>query len=312
MLLSLALTATLVTGCISSRETGTPAAGSSTECPEFVLRPLEGTTPIITSSELVVGRDRFAFALEREGQLLEGATVRVGFFAPCKPDAPQQTLDAAWRGLSSKEQDHTHADGELHSEPGGIYAVGVSFDREGQWLAEFTIGEAEPETVKVMFSVRAQGSTPPIGAPAPRSQTAVLAPGGNIQQIDTSRPPHPEMLQISIADAIAQKKPSLVVFATPAFCKSRVCGPVFEEVALLYPEYAGRVTFIHVEPYELDAQGQPVLKDNNFVPVASMTEWGFPSEPWVVLIDANGNVAAKFEGLTNRDEVAQAIDAMLG
>ena len=63
------------------------------------------------------------------------------------------------------------------------------------------------------------------------------------------------------ASAVAARKPFVVVFATPKFCKTAQCGPTLDRVkpiAAAHPD----VTFINVEPYQLepiDGQLQPVL-----------------------------------------------------
>jgi hypothetical protein len=57
---------------------------------------------------------------------------------------------------------------------------------------------------------------------------------------------------MTVAEAIQSKKPTVVTFATPAFCQTRFCGPVVDEVVLpLAKDYAGRANFIHIEPYNL-------------------------------------------------------------
>ena len=57
---------------------------------------------------------------------------------------------------------------------------------------------------------------------------------------------------MTVAEAIDTKKPTLIAFATPAFCQTRFCGPVIEEVvAPLAKDYRGRANFVHIEPYRL-------------------------------------------------------------
>jgi hypothetical protein len=106
-----------------------------------------------------------------------------------------------------------------------------------------------------------------------------------------------------------------VVFATPAFCESRTCGPALDLVKQVAPAYAGRVTFIHVEPYRLElANGriQPVLSATGHPqPIRAVIQWGLPTEPYAFVVDAHGKVAAKFEGPAYPDELKSALDAVL-
>ena len=133
--------------------------------------------------------------------------------------------------------------------------------------------------------------------------------------MSTDTDPDPAYYTLSIADAIAASKPFVVVFATPAFCTSGVCGPALDQVRSISDLYAGQVNFIHVEPYFLelvnghaqprvDAAGRPQT-------VPAVADWGLPTEPYVFVVDGNGKVAAKFEGMAYPDELTAALDALL-
>jgi hypothetical protein len=116
------------------------------------------------------------------------------------------------------------------------------------------------------------------------------------------------MHNITVADALSARQPIVLAFATPAFCQSRICEPVMETIMdPLSAKYAGRATFIHIEPYVL-----PELRASNVrVPVPATQEWRLLDEPWVFVIDHAGRVAAKFEGITALDEVDAALQAAL-
>jgi hypothetical protein len=62
------------------------------------------------------------------------------------------------------------------------------------------------------------------------------------------------------------------------------------------------VTFVHVEPYDV-----PKALDGELVNVPAVGEWGLPTEPWVFVVDAEGNIAARFEGTVGADELDQAL-----
>ena len=88
-------------------------------------------------------------------------------------------------------------------------------------------------------------------------------------KISTDTNPDPAFYKTSVADAIAEKKPFILVFATPKFCKSAQCGPTLDQLKPIAAANPG-VTFINVEPYELklvDGQLQPVLDANSDPPV---------------------------------------------
>jgi peroxiredoxin len=47
-------------------------------------------------------------------------------------------------------------------------------------------------------------------------------------------------------------------------------------------------------------------------PVPATREWQLRSEPWVFVIDRQGRIAAKFEGIMALEEVEAALLAVLG
>jgi hypothetical protein len=140
------------------------------------------------------------------------------------------------------------------------------------------------------------------GTPAPRSQNLIASDVQDLRQIDTSDPPDPRLHQARIADAIAQGKPQVIVFATPQFCSSRVCGPVVDVVRTLLPTYGDRVIFTHQEIWQ-DAVA------HEFFP--TVEEWNLQTEPWIFVVDAQGIVRAKFEGLTTAHEIEAALLQLL-
>ena len=92
------------------------------------------------------------------------------------------------------------------------------------------------------------------------------------------------------------------MFATPKFCTSRVCGPVVDVVRLLLPTYSERVVFTHQEIWQ-DVTTQRVSP--------TVEEWRLHSEPWIFVVDGQGIIRAKFEGLTTAREIATALQQML-
>jgi hypothetical protein len=52
--------------------------------------------------------------------------------------------------------------------------------------------------------------------------------------------PDPELHQTTIAQAIADRRPLVVVFSTPVYCVSQFCGPIADLIAELAPRYPRR------------------------------------------------------------------------
>jgi hypothetical protein len=119
-----------------------------------------------------------------------------------------------------------------------------------------------------------------------------------------------------VKEALADRQPFVLVFATPAFCRTRTCGPALDIVKTAARKVGSKVAFIHVEPYQLqvvDGALQPVFDEQGQLQVVpSVNEWGLRTEPYVFVVDANGHVAAKFEGVAGEDELLDAIAKVAG
>jgi len=139
----------------------------------------------------------------------------------------------------------------------------------------------------------------PVGSPVPHSRNLTVKDVSDLTIIDASAHPSPDMHTETVADALAAHHPTLVIFATPAYCQSRTCAPELEVVRKLEPTYQGKVDFIHIEIW------QDPLK--TYMP--AVREWHLPSEPWIFIIGRDGKISAKFEGPTTRDEIDAALAA---
>lgn len=263
--------------------------------------------PRLVNNELAVGTRRIMVLLEdRQGVNLTSPdlAVQIGLY-----DLVASTATAV-----------THATGTfrwLIPDTKAIYTAPADFTHAGDWGLEVTTQPAgqAAQTARLVFSVRDKSATPAIGDSAPLSDTLTATDPGTLSAISTDAHPDPAFYRLSVREAVVAGKPFVLVFATPLFCTSGTCGPALDLVKQVAPAYAGRVNFIHVEPYVLhvqDGQLQPVIDVTGYPkPVRAVVEWGLPSEPFVFVVDARGKVAAKFEGMAYPDELTAALDALL-
>jgi hypothetical protein len=258
--------------------------------------------PILVDAQDPVGRTRFLFALADEKNNPIGSPdlpVTVAFYDVAK-STTQPTATAVakfvWAITGQK----------------GVYVVDATFGEPGDWIAEFaTSKDGIAEKTRVQFQVSATSSTPAVGSKAPDTPTPTLADvGGDVHQISTDQAPDPAFYRVSEHDALAQHKPFVLVFATPAFCQSRQCGPTLDAVKDFAKTEPG-ITFINVEPYKLQyANGslQPVFDANgNLQPTDVTNAWGLFSEPWIFVVDGNGIVQGSFSLIFTTDELKAAV-----
>ena len=136
--------------------------------------------------------------------------------------------------------------------------------------------------------------------PIASNNPTVASTGGDFSKLTTRTPPDESLLEHSIAESLQAKAPFVVTFSTPKFCSSRTCGPVVdvvEEVASRFE--GGDVRFIHVEVYE----GNDPAKGYN----RWMQEWGLTTEPWTFLVDRDGKIVERYEGVVSVNELEQAV-----
>src|SRR5918995_4183099 len=192
----------------------------------------------------------------------------------------------------------------------GVYeATGVVFDTAGVWVAEVTadVQGLGPQTAQASFAVQEHPTLPAPGDHAqPTKNLTVRSKGVPLAAVDSRAAtegtiPDPELHRWTIARAIAEGRPALVVFATPVFCQSKFCGPVTDMVEDLSRRFDDRAVFIHIE----------IWRDyDNQVLNRAAVDWLWPqmpngdlTEPWLFLIGADGTIVDRWSSMWSEREV---------
>ena len=152
----------------------------------------------------------------------------------------------------------------------------------------------------VQADVTDKGKVPDVGDKAPVIDTPTVASvGGDVKKIDTRLPP--SNLHAKNFRDVVGKKPVVLLFATPALCQTRVCGPVVDVAEQVKAEHGKDAEFIQME----------IFRDNDvkkgYRP--QVRAYNLPTEPWVFAIDKDGKVAARIEGPFSAAELERAVDA---
>ncbi len=183
----------------------------------------------------------------------------------------------------------------------GFLVANVDLDVSGRWevVLEPENGKSTPPTP---FAVQATSPVPAVGDSA-----IVVAsrthPEFALEEISSDNNPDPTLYELSLDDALTNGQPTVIAFATPAFCMTATCGPTLDVVKAVKANYPG-VDFVHVEIFDdLAAAAGGTLET-----VAAVDAWGLPSEPWVFVVDADGIVTARFEGAIGADELRRALE----
>ena len=262
--------------------------------------------PSLISSQLTVGPNRFLLTVvDKANKLIAAPTVPIDlrFFNLAKDPA---TPLSATTG--------TYMDSGNGS---GLYRTSVNFDCSGDWGVEVVVHQVSGDsTARVGFNVLSSTTTPAIGATAPKADTPTATDAAGIAAISTDPQPDADFYRLTITQAITSGKPSLIVFATPAFCQTRVCGPTLQLIKTAAALFKGQVNMVHVEPYlmhQTSAGLQPILDPSGQLQIVpAVLIYGLQDEPFTFVVDAAGKVTAEFEGIVGTDELTAALQAVTG
>ena len=166
-----------------------------------------------------------------------------------------------------------------------VYSTQLDFPSDGEWRIAALVKEGDELTAALLPSaiVGEFQQVPRPGQPAPSIHTPVPADvGGDLSEITTRVPPDTQN-KVDYADALG-KRPIVLLFATPKFCQSRVCGPVVDVAEQAKQEYGDEAAFIHMEIYNDNDPGKGVRPQ--------VRAFHLPSEPWLFTIDREGRVGA--------------------
>lgn len=182
-----------------------------------------------------------------------------------------------------------------------VYSTRLDLPSEGEWRLGAIVkqdGELKGAVLPAV-EVGEFKSFPKVGETAPMIHTPTAQDaGGDLSKITTRIPPD-TLNKVDYADALG-KKPIVLLFATPKFCQSRVCGPVVDVAEQAQHEYGDEADFIHMEIYN----------DNDPAKGArpQVRAFHLPTEPWLFTIDRRGRIAAEVEGAFGLKLMHEAVD----
>ena len=143
---------------------------------------------------------------------------------------------------------------------------------------------------------------PAVGEKAPDIATDTPASVGGKLSLLTTRTPPESMHAVSLRQVLGHR-PVALLFSTPQFCVSRVCGPVTDVTVDLQHEFGDRIAFIHQEVYAGNQPHQGLR--------AQMKAFHLQTEPWLFAINRRGVIVARLEGAFGTTELRAALQKAL-
>jgi hypothetical protein len=293
-----------------------------------VLKAADGSAEVLVEPAALVfypGRNRYPFEIyERDRSPISDAEVALYYAKVPQPKpgaksksgnrgpvarAETQALDepavgpfpAATESLASAPRFRAESTAADPNAAGVVYSAELEFPGEGEWRVA-AILEDEGELKAALLPSVVVGEfkrvlKPGRKAPVIHTPTAQDA-GGDVSKITTRIPPDSQN-KVDYADALG-KEPIVLLFATPQFCQSRVCGPVVDVAEQAKHEYGDKAAFIHMEIYNENDPGQGVRPQ--------VRAFHLPTEPWLFAIDREGIVRDTIEGAFGLKLMHQAVD----
>jgi hypothetical protein len=190
-----------------------------------------------------------------------------------------------------------------HSELTGFYAAPLELTQAGNWMVAATLeldgGRAAARgAVPVVAAADAPAA---VGSKARAVRTPVATTAAQRTKICTRKPACP-LHTISLDDALRAGRPAVVNFATPLLCSSRMCGPVVDEQMVVAAKLGDKASFVHVELF-------PDRDPNK--PAPALVAYGFTTEPWLLVVDRERVIRARFEGPVTAAQIEAALRPLL-
>ena len=249
-------------------------------------------------TDISVGKNRIAFAIldPDKGVITpESLDVSTYYLDDENPNKKIETLETTFRKWPNGK---------------GVYTTNANFTESGRWGIGITLFyNNEPHKISASIVVIEKSKTPPIDSKAPIVETKTISSFQKISEITSDPTPYIPLYKISLKDSLESKTPTIILFATPAFCQTGTCGPQLDIIKNLSLKWHDEFNFIHSEIYsnlnELDGD------ISNAKISKAATAWNLPSEPWTFVTDSSGKIVSKFEGFTTEKELEESIKSIL-
>jgi hypothetical protein len=277
-----------------------PARGRSLEEVISEATPTNDIVPSPAGMVYTPGPNRFGFGVfTAGGEQITDAEVAI-YAAPGPKGRAVGPFPARIESLETAPAFEARTTADDPDAARVVYVTELDLEETGEWRLVAMIRRGTELLAGRLPSivVKDYGEIPAVGEPAPAVHTPTAEDVGDLGEIDT-RDPHDTMHDTDLAEVIG-KRPVVLLYATPALCVSRVCGPVVDVAEELKSEVGDDVAFIHSEVYRDNDPNAGILPQ--------LREYGLETEPWLFVLDSEGRVSTRIEGAFSLEELRAAVE----
>jgi hypothetical protein len=218
---------------------------------------------------LRTGSNRFAFGVFNVDRS-QVTDAKIALYAAPGPNGKGPAIGPFPARIDSLQTEAAYHSKTTADDPAAAlaaYVTEIPFDRPGQWTIAAIVKKGDSNQAVFLPDVAAVGAFPDV-------------------------------------PNVVGKKPVVLLFASPALCVSRTCGPVADVTEQVKQQFGDKVAFIHQEPYA----------DNNINKGLRQPakDFNLPGEPWVFVIDRNGVISSEIEGPFGVDELTRDVEKVAG
>jgi len=315
--------AALAAACSSNSPSVTPTSGASASAsPTPFTEPgsiaeMQQTAAVHLSmlsgadeqAPFTPGKQVLSFALAAPGaSFITGLSPQV-YISKDRYKKALGPFKTSWYPFTGYEKTHDHSP-ETPLIAGGVYSVELDVPSTGNWgVAAVLTAEGKHGVGESAFPVAPHAANE-VGSKAVSVATPVGTTEAKLKQICTREPPC-RLHATSLASALENGMPPVVVFSTPLLCQSKFCGPVTDEVILVQQKYGSRAHVLHVEEFlpGPNIQPPPPTAANRS---PGFKAWHLLSEPWVFVVNRKGIITARLgPGPTVAPQIEQELQKVL-
>jgi hypothetical protein len=160
----------------------------------------------------------------------------------------------------------------------------------------------EGERVQTLLTVPddQEALAPQVGDLLPPVHTATFDDARGVETLCSREPPCPYH-DLDLFDAVASDHPTLLLIASPGYCKSGLCPPMLD---ILVDEADALRPFdvIHAEVYTDPVENESLVGADQ---AEVVTRYGLRFEPVLFVVDPEGRVTARLDGIFDRHELEE-------